>query len=56
MDPALNWPMNLDFDSMGAPGSPSQQQNGQQQGNSNAANPAGVFMGATTPGGNANMM
>jgi hypothetical protein len=44
--------MNLDLDSMGTPAS---NQNSQQS-NANAANPGSVFMGATTPGGNANMM
>ena len=49
MDPAQMWPMNLD--QFGPVVDPNIQNPGNTAGNTN-----GVFMGATTPGGSANMM
>ena len=47
------WPMNLDLDSMGTPGSNNPNQQPSQQAQQANAN---VFMGATTPGASGNVM
>ncbi|KAI5369487.1 hypothetical protein Slin15195_G003630 [Septoria linicola] len=56
IDAGQMWPMNFDLSLDPNGQSNGQQQQQQQQQHNNGANGNSVFMGATTPGGNTNMM